>query len=108
MRETALKEANKESEFHQKARMKRTSCPKKTSISLDSVKIFQILETPNCRTSMLKEVKDIKISEFTGRAVLVLPSGKKYEGEWIDGRLIGQVKITNSQGDIYLGDVYEY
>ena len=88
--------------------MKRTSCPRNASISLDSLKIFQILETPNCRTSILKEVKDIKISEFTGRGLLVLPSGKKYEGEWIDGRLIGQVKITNTQGDIYLGDVYEY
>jgi hypothetical protein len=35
------------------------------------------------RRSVMTEVKGLRVSEFTGRGLLILPNGKKYEGEWI-------------------------
>lgn len=56
----------------------------------------------------MTEVKNMRVSEFTGRGLLVLPNNKKYEGEWVEGNLIGEAKITYSNGDIYLGSIYNY
>ena len=43
----------------------------------------------------------MKIQGYSGYAVLVLPNMKKYEGEWVNGTLIGNVKISYLNGDRY-------
>ena len=58
------------------------------------------------RKAIMTEVIDVPVTEFTGQAILVLPNGKKYSGEWVDGVLMGPVKITYPNGDVYTGEVY--
>jgi hypothetical protein len=38
----------------------------------------------------------------------MLPTNKKYEGEWIDGSMVGRAKIIYPNGDVYSGEVYGY
>jgi len=45
----------------------------------------------------------MKVSEFSGKGLLLLPNSKKFEGEWIDGTLAGDVKISYPNGDVYFG-----
>ena len=35
------------------------------------------------RKAMMTEVRGTRLNEFTGRGIVVLPIGKKYEGEWV-------------------------
>jgi hypothetical protein len=55
------------------------------------------------RKAFMAEVIDIPVTEFTGQAILMLPNGKKYSGEWVEGVLMGTVKITYPNGDVYTG-----
>ena len=57
---------------------------------------------------MVSEVRHAKVREFSGRGVLVFPNDKKFEGEWVDGLLIGKAKITHPNGDTYIGDTYNF
>lgn len=50
---------------------------------MEGVRLFEIGEAAMGRRSMLTEVKNMRVSEFTGRGLLILPNGKKYEGEWV-------------------------
>lgn len=58
------------------------------------------------RFSMVAEVRNMRIREYSGRGLLVFPNGKKFEGEWVEGMLIGRAKITHANGDTYIGDTY--
>jgi hypothetical protein len=64
--------------------MKRTSAPRKERYSvMDNVKLFEIGEAGNGRRSVMTEVKGMRVSEFTGKGLLILPNNKKFEGEWV-------------------------
>ena len=57
---------------------------------------------------MVSEVRNVKLREFSGHGVLVFPNGKKFEGEWVDGLLIGRAKISHPNGNTYIGDTYNF
>lgn len=50
---------------------------------MDNVKLFEIGEVGNGRRSVMTEVKGMRVSEFTGKGLLILPNNKKFEGEWV-------------------------
>jgi hypothetical protein len=88
--------------------MKRTSAPRVEVFMIETGRLFEIGSTKQGKGSILTEKKNIKVGEYSGKAVLIMPNNKKYEGEWVDGKLTGQAKITYPNGDIYLGSVYNY
>jgi hypothetical protein len=57
---------------------------------------------------MMTEVKNARVRDFSGRGILVFPNRKKFEGEWVEGNLIGEARISYPNGDIYLGGTYNY
>lgn len=71
--------------------------------------MFELLsEATGRRMAMVRELQHLRIKDYCGRGILVFPNGKKYEGEWVEGRLIGRAKITHSNGDLYEGNTYNF
>lgn len=60
------------------------------------------------RRPHIREVSIKRLNQFSGQGCLMLPTNKKYEGEWIDGSMVGQAKIFYPNGDVYTGEVYGY
>jgi hypothetical protein len=79
---------------------------RKDSYCLEDGKMFELAE--GGRAAMVKEVKNMMVREFSGREMLMFPNGKKFEGEWVEGLLIGKAKITHANGDTYIGDTYQF
>lgn len=77
---------------------------KKDNYCLEDGKMFELAE--GGRLTMITEIRHMKIREFSGRGLLVFPNEKKFEGEWVEGMLIGKAKITHANGDAYIGDTY--
>jgi hypothetical protein len=70
--------------------------------------MFELTEGRAGRAQMVKELLYMPVREFSGRGLLVFPNGKKFEGEWVDGRLIGRARISHPNGDVYSGDTYNF
>lgn len=55
------------------------------------------------RRPHIREVSIKRLNQFSGQGCLMLPTNKKYEGEWIDGSMVGQAKIFYPTGMFILG-----
>lgn len=93
---------------HKESRLKKTRGKEDKGKSFGDVKLFEVHGDGDLRRPHISEVRGMKVSEFTGKGILILPNSKKFEGEWYDGNLIGEVKITFPNGDVYFGSVYNY
>ena len=56
----------------------------------------------------MRQIPSRLISSFTGAGMLVLPNGKRFKGEWVEGEIVGDAQVNYPNGNFYKGPLYNY
>ena len=81
---------------------------KHTEVLFNEMRLFELECNESGRYCSMRQLPSRRIRSFTGIGMLVLPNGKRFRGEWVEGMIVGEAEVFYPNGNFYKGPLYNF